>query len=93
MCEVTERETENFLKLDPDPFDDRHPGRVDPDCALGNLLTVLFKKDDFMNQVSFTLSLFTVIDNYSMMVAPTCALLCVSCHCIYSVPFPPLKHW
>ena len=45
-------EVENFLKLDPDPFDDRHPGRVDPNCALGDLFTSLFKNDDFMAKVS-----------------------------------------
>ena len=51
MCEIIEKETENYMKLDQDPFDDRHPARVDPECDLGYLMTVLFKKDDFMNQV------------------------------------------
>ncbi|XP_022098805.1 DDB1- and CUL4-associated factor 1-like isoform X2 [Acanthaster planci] len=51
MCEIVEKETDNYIKLDQDPFDDRHPARVDPDCDLGHLLTVLFNKDDFMNQL------------------------------------------
>ncbi|KAJ8047078.1 DDB1- and CUL4-associated factor 1 [Holothuria leucospilota] len=57
MAEVIEKETENFLKLDPDPFDDRHPARVYPDCALGELFTALFKDDDFMH---------TLVNNYIM---------------------------
>lgn len=52
MAEAIEKETENYFKLDPDPFDDRHPSRVYPDCALGELFTSLFKDDDFMNNVS-----------------------------------------
>ncbi|XP_071806526.1 DDB1- and CUL4-associated factor 1-like [Asterias amurensis] len=51
MCEIIEKETENYMKLDQDPFDDRHPARVDPECDLGHLMTVLFNKDDFMNQL------------------------------------------
>ncbi|XP_038069223.1 DDB1- and CUL4-associated factor 1-like [Patiria miniata] len=51
MCEIVEKETDNYIKLDQDPFDDRHPARVDPDCNLGHLMTVLFNKDDFMNQL------------------------------------------
>ncbi|XP_070545766.1 DDB1- and CUL4-associated factor 1-like [Ptychodera flava] len=51
MSEIVERETENFLKSDPDPFDDRHPARTDPSCALGQLLRVLFKNDSFMNRL------------------------------------------
>ncbi|KAL1021566.1 hypothetical protein UPYG_G00014890 [Umbra pygmaea] len=49
ISELVERETEEYHKADPDPFDDRHPGRADPDCVLGHLLKILFKNDDFMN--------------------------------------------
>lgn len=38
--------------MDPDPFDERHPSRADPNCALGHMLKVLFRKDSFMNKVS-----------------------------------------
>jgi len=38
--------------MDPDPFDERHPSRADPDCALGHILKVLFRKDSFMNKVT-----------------------------------------
>ncbi|XP_066554396.1 ddb1 and cul4 associated factor 1 isoform X2 [Amia ocellicauda] len=49
ISELIERETEEYHKADPDPFDDRHPGRADPACMLGHLLKILFKNDDFMN--------------------------------------------
>lgn len=37
--------------MDPDPFDERHPSRTDPDCKLGQILKLLFRKDNFMNKV------------------------------------------
>lgn len=39
------------MKKDPDPFDERHPSRTDPSCALGMALKVMFKKDNFMTKV------------------------------------------
>jgi len=27
MAEIVEKETEAYYKMDPDPFDDRHPGK------------------------------------------------------------------
>lgn len=45
-------ESKNYLKKDPDPFDDRHPSRIDPTCILGQLYKVLFRKDTLMNCVS-----------------------------------------
>jgi hypothetical protein len=53
LAEIIEVETDNYMKMDPDPFDERHPSRADPDCALGHILKVLFRKDSFMNKVSF----------------------------------------
>lgn len=52
LAEIIEAETENYMKMDPDPFDERHPSRADPDCALGHILKVLFRKDSFMNKVT-----------------------------------------
>ncbi|KAM6980512.1 DDB1- and CUL4-associated factor 1-like [Aplochiton taeniatus] len=49
ISELMERETEEYHKADPDPFDDRHPGRADPECMLGHVLKLLFKNDDFTN--------------------------------------------
>lgn len=51
MAEIIEGETEQYLKLDPDPFDDRHPCRTHPTCALGHSLKVLFKKETFMTKL------------------------------------------
>lgn len=51
MAEIIETETDNYNKMDPDPFDERHPSRADPNCALGHMLKVLFRKDTFMNKV------------------------------------------
>jgi len=28
LAEIIERETEAYYKMDPDPFDDRHPGNT-----------------------------------------------------------------
>ena len=55
MAELVEAETEAYYKIDPDPFDDRHPGRADPDCALGHLLKAVFKNENFMNKVGGSL--------------------------------------
>ncbi|XP_035518554.1 DDB1- and CUL4-associated factor 1-like [Morone saxatilis] len=49
ISELIERETGEYHKADPDPFDDRHPGRADPNCMLGQLLKMLFMNDDFTN--------------------------------------------
>uniref|UniRef100_A0A667X0K5 DDB1- and CUL4-associated factor 1 n=1 Tax=Myripristis murdjan TaxID=586833 RepID=A0A667X0K5_9TELE len=57
ISELIERETEEYHKADPDPFDDRHPGRADPDCMLGHILKMLFRNDDFTN---------ALLDNYVM---------------------------
>lgn len=51
ISDLIERETEVYYKMDPDPFDDRHPSRSKPNCSLGPLLKNLFKNDDFMNKV------------------------------------------
>ncbi|XP_014210788.1 protein mahjong [Copidosoma floridanum] len=51
LAEIIEQETENYHKMDPDPFDERHPSRTDPDCNFGHILKVLFKKDIFMTKL------------------------------------------
>lgn len=49
MSEVIEQESRQYNMADPDPFDDRHPGRADPDCMLGRLLKIVFANDDLTN--------------------------------------------
>ncbi|KAK7916337.1 hypothetical protein WMY93_012098 [Mugilogobius chulae] len=51
MSEVIEQETREYYKRDPDPFDDRHPGRADPNCMLGRLLKTIFANEDLTNAV------------------------------------------
>lgn len=53
LAEIIELETENYLKMDPDPFDERHPSRTDPECKLGQILKIMFRKDNFMSKASF----------------------------------------
>lgn len=55
LAEIIEVETDNYMKMDPDPFDERHPSRADPDCQLGHILKILFKKDNLMTKVSILL--------------------------------------
>lgn len=52
IAELIEQETENFLKLPIDPFDERHPSRSYPECSLGMLLKTLFKNENFMSQLT-----------------------------------------
>lgn len=42
MSELIEKETEEYRKGDPDPFDDRHPGET---CSLKPCSTFLTKKN------------------------------------------------
>ncbi|KAJ8687973.1 hypothetical protein QAD02_023768 [Eretmocerus hayati] len=51
LAEIIEQETENYYKMDPDPFDERHPSRTDPDCNFGHILKVLFRKEIFMTKL------------------------------------------
>nr|XP_018897865.1 PREDICTED: protein mahjong isoform X2 [Bemisia tabaci] len=51
LAVMIEIEAENYQKMDPDPFDERHPSRVYPNCALGHMLKVLFRKDIFMTKL------------------------------------------
>ncbi|VDL71682.1 unnamed protein product [Nippostrongylus brasiliensis] len=52
IAEIIEQSIDDFLKLDPDPLDDRHPARTHPQAEYGNLLKMLFRNDDFMNKVT-----------------------------------------
>lgn len=39
------------MRKNPDPFDERHPSRHDPECELGRMLKLLFRKDSFMTRL------------------------------------------
>lgn len=62
LAELLEAETENYLKMDPDPFDDRNPSR-NPNCSFGHMLKVIFKKDLFMQKASDKICLNYVFNN------------------------------
>ncbi|XP_058066009.1 protein mahjong [Anopheles bellator] len=51
LAELFEAEIEAFMMKDPDPFDERHPSRTDPNCELGRMLKSLFRKDHFMTRL------------------------------------------
>jgi len=41
MSEIIERETEAYYKMDPDPFDDRHPGKFNKNQKSSTYCSVL----------------------------------------------------
>lgn len=45
------QETDTYLSKDPDPFEERHPSRVNPDCPFGLILKAFFKKESFVRDV------------------------------------------
>ncbi|XP_058458144.1 protein mahjong isoform X3 [Malaya genurostris] len=51
LAEIFEEETEVYMRKDPDPFDERHPSRTDPNSDLGRILKTLFRKDHFMTRL------------------------------------------
>lgn len=51
ISEIFEEATNVYLQKDPDPFDERHPSRTDPECELGRMLKLLFRKDNFMTRL------------------------------------------
>lgn len=50
------------MKKNPDPFDDRHPSRIDPSCVLGQLYKVLFRKDLLMSTVNNALLYIEIVN-------------------------------
>ncbi|KAM8831186.1 DDB1- and CUL4-associated factor 1 isoform 1-T1 [Synchiropus picturatus] len=72
ISELVEKETEEYHKADPDPFDDRHPGRADPECMLGHLLKILFKNDEFMNML---VNSYVMVSREFSLNAAACRLL------------------
>lgn len=56
MSELIEKETEEYRKGDPDPFDDRHPGET---CVLLNVALIsLQKKIAFRKYFSIEITYF-----------------------------------
>ncbi|XP_068171013.1 DDB1- and CUL4-associated factor 1-like isoform X1 [Antennarius striatus] len=72
MSGVIERETAVYHRTDPDPFDDRHPGRADPGGMLGELLKMLFVNPDVTNEL---FNVYLVGGGDPDLVAAACRLL------------------
>lgn len=51
IADLVEQEIGLYLKRVPDPFDDRHPSRINGDCAYGRLLKSLPRYEDFIDKV------------------------------------------
>ncbi|XP_053657788.1 protein mahjong [Anopheles marshallii] len=51
LAEMFEAEMLAYKMKDPDPFDTRHPSRTDPNCELGRMLKLLFRKDNFITRL------------------------------------------
>uniref|UniRef100_A0A182WD69 Uncharacterized protein n=1 Tax=Anopheles minimus TaxID=112268 RepID=A0A182WD69_9DIPT len=51
LAELFEAEIVAYKMKDPDPFDTRHPSRTDPNCELGRMLKLLFRKDQFITRL------------------------------------------
>uniref|UniRef100_A0A182M2H1 DDB1- and CUL4-associated factor 1 n=1 Tax=Anopheles culicifacies TaxID=139723 RepID=A0A182M2H1_9DIPT len=51
LAELFEAEVVAYKMKDPDPFDTRHPSRTDPNCELGRMLKLLFRKDQFITRL------------------------------------------
>ena len=64
ITNLVEKEIETWYRTDPDPFDDRHPGRSDPECSLGNVLKVIFKNENLMNKVCFDRNVMVIFNGF-----------------------------
>ena len=51
LSNLLEKETNVYMAKDPDPFEERHPTRVDPHCQLGLILKAYFKKETLVQEV------------------------------------------
>ena len=51
LSNLLEKETNVYMARDPDPFEERHPTRVDPHCQLGLILKAYFKKEFLVQDV------------------------------------------
>ena len=49
MIEFQEHDV--YLSKDPDPFEERHPSRIDPECPFGQILKAFFKKEALVEEI------------------------------------------
>lgn len=51
LAKIIESQTNVYLLTNPDPLDERHPSRIDPDQALGHILKIFNRQRNFMNKL------------------------------------------
>ncbi len=51
MGDILQQGYDLYLSKDPDPFEDRHPSRIDPECVFGQILKSFFKKEPLVADV------------------------------------------
>ena len=49
MIEFQEHDV--YLSKDPDPFEERHPSRINPECPFGQILKAFFKKEALVEEI------------------------------------------
>ena len=42
---------DRYLMKDPDPFEERHPSRIDSECPFGLILKTFFKKEPLVAEI------------------------------------------
>lgn len=90
IAEILERAMEDFLHLNPDPLDDRHPLRTHPNASFGIMLKAIIRKEIFMQTVGLgeiekglRWRCFSIFDSF----AATIGLFDAK---VYSLCFPPI---
>ena len=62
-----------YLMKDPDPFDERHPSRIDGNCTFGQILKSFFKKESLVAEIFNNY----MRDNYFTRLGQVSILYCV----------------
>ncbi|KAL3315773.1 hypothetical protein Ciccas_005590 [Cichlidogyrus casuarinus] len=75
IADLIEEEYNNFLSKNPDPFDDRHPDKIDPDGAFGHMLRAIGDHALLMDSLSY--EYLNGIDNQDPKIVATLRILCV----------------
>lgn len=71
LADVIEMETEKYLKKDPDPFDNRHPCRLQPESIFGHVLKMFSREEGL---VTMMVRVYSQLENRDLNVV-TCRLL------------------
>ncbi|GMR49065.1 hypothetical protein PMAYCL1PPCAC_19260, partial [Pristionchus mayeri] len=75
IAEILEKAMEDFLHLNPDPLDDRHPSRTHPTASFGVMLKSIIRKDNFMQ----TLTVSYLMARENVPLAEAAARVLLSC--------------